>query len=45
MDQPDEKLEKQLQITNGALRKMNKVLRAIEPIIFDLKDGTLKRVA
>ena len=43
-EEPDEKLEQQLTSTNEALTKMKQIMRAIEPILFDLKDGSLKRV-
>lgn len=44
MEEPDEKLEAQMESTNEALIKMKKIMQAIEPILFDLKDGSLKRV-
>ena len=31
--------------TNRALIKMKSIMETIEPILFDIQDGTLKRVA
>ena len=45
MDEPDEKLQDQVESCNMALVKIEKALEAIEPILHDLKDGTLKGVA
>ena len=43
-DEPDEKLESQVKVTKETLDSMQKVMDAIEPIIHDLKDGSLQRV-
>ena len=40
-DEPDEKLESQVKVTQETLNSMQKVMEAIEPIIHDLKDGSL----
>ena len=45
MDQPDEKMEEQLEVTQNALKKMMRVMKVIQPIIHDLKTGSLKRVS
>ena len=45
MDEPDEKIEAQLEVTNSTLRKVNKLMKNMEPIMHDLKEGNLKRVA
>ena len=42
---PDDKLEEQLKICKKSLNKLVKVMEVVEPILFDLKDGTLKRVS
>lgn len=42
-DQPDEKLSDQLMVTKEALRKMREVMKVIEPIIHDIKEGSLVR--
>ena len=33
-----------MQSTNDALSKIFHIMHAIEPILFDIKDGTMKRV-
>jgi len=42
-DEPDEKLESQLNITKMAIKRMKDVMLTIDPIIHDLKEGSLVR--
>ena len=41
----EEQQQQELKDTNIALRKIYNIMETIEPILFDVKDGTLKRVA
>ena len=45
MDEHEELQEQQMKDTNQALIKMKSIMETIEPILFDIQDGTLKRVA
>ena len=44
MGEPNQIIEQQLEVTNSTLRKVNKLMRNMEPLFHDLKNGKLKRV-
>ena len=45
LNESDDEIEKQVEIAKSSLKKMNHLFEKLQPILHDLKEGNLKRVA